>query len=50
MVWDGVLNIALSFGYTPFIFPLWLTTHRELNTSRRVRMVFDFLAEALSAY
>ncbi|WP_240549532.1 substrate-binding domain-containing protein [Devosia salina] len=30
-----------------FPFPIWLTTHRELNTSRRVRMVFDFLAEEL---
>ena len=28
-------------------FPIWLTTHRELNTSRRVRMVFDLLAEEL---
>ncbi|WP_115935568.1 LysR family transcriptional regulator [Aestuariispira insulae] len=26
----------------------WLVTHRELNTSRRVRIVFDFLAEELS--
>ncbi len=31
----------------PMVFPMWLTTHRELNTSRRVRMVFDFLAEEL---
>lgn len=29
--------------------PIWLTTHRELNTSRRVRLVFDILAEELSA-
>lgn len=28
-------------------FPMWLTTHRELNTSRRVRFVFDFLVEEL---
>ena len=26
----------------------WLVAHRELRTSRRVRVVFDFLAEALS--
>ncbi|SHF94299.1 LysR family transcriptional regulator [Devosia limi] len=45
----GVCRV-LEGSYTPFIFPLWLTTHRELNTSRRVRMVFDFLAEALSAH
>ncbi len=26
------------------VFPIWLTAHRELKTSRRVRMVFDLLA------
>lgn len=31
----------------PMTFPIWLTTHRELNTSRRVRVVFDILAEEL---
>ena len=31
----------------PITFPIWLTTHRELNTSRRVRMVFDLLATEL---
>lgn len=31
----------------PITFPIWLTTHRELNTSRRVRMVFDLLAAEL---
>lgn len=25
----------------------WLVTHRELNTNRRVRKVFDFLVDAL---
>lgn len=29
-------------------FPLWLTTHRELHTSRRIRLVFDHLAEHLA--
>ena len=29
-------------------FPIWLTAHRELNTSRRIRMVFDLLATELS--
>jgi len=28
-------------------FPVWLVTHRELHTSRRIRVVFDILAEAL---
>ena len=31
----------------PLIFPIWLVSHRELNTSRRIRRVFDFLAEEL---
>lgn len=29
----------------PILFPIWLTTHRELHTSRRIRLVFDLLAE-----
>jgi DNA-binding transcriptional LysR family regulator len=32
----------------PLLFPLWLVAHRELNTSRRVRVVFDILAEELA--
>lgn len=28
-------------------FPTWLTSHRELKTSRRIRVAFDFLADAL---
>lgn len=32
----------------PFVFPVWLVTHRELHTSRRIRLVFDLLAEFLS--
>jgi DNA-binding transcriptional LysR family regulator len=31
----------------PIVFPMWLATHRELNTSKRVRTVFDFLAAEL---
>ncbi|MEM1199258.1 MAG: LysR substrate-binding domain-containing protein, partial [Pseudomonadota bacterium] len=31
----------------PFMFPVWLTAHRELHTSRRIRLVFDLLAEFL---
>ena len=33
----------------PLIFPVRLVAHRELNTSRRVRFVFDLLARELSA-
>ena len=31
----------------PVRFPVWLTTHRELHTSRRIRLVFDVLADFL---
>lgn len=31
-----------------FPVPLWLTTHRELSTSRRMRVVFDLLLEGLA--
>jgi len=31
----------------PIVFPMWLVTHREVNTSRRVRVVFDLLATEL---
>ena len=33
--------------FPEFIFPIWLTTHRELRSSRRVKLVFDLLAEEL---
>jgi DNA-binding transcriptional LysR family regulator len=32
----------------PIVFPVWLVTHRELKTSKRVRTVFDFLDAELS--
>lgn len=32
-----------------FEFEVWLVAHRELNTSRRIRLVFDWLAAELSA-
>ncbi len=31
-----------------FTVPIWLVSHRELRTSRRIRLVFDALAEALA--
>ena len=31
----------------PVRFPTWLVTHRELRTARRIRVVFDLLAEHL---
>ncbi len=35
-------------GFASIPFPVWLVSHRELHTSRRVRTVFDLLAEMLS--
>lgn len=32
----------------PIPIPIWLVTHRELHTSRRIRLVFDLLADELS--
>jgi len=32
----------------PMFFPIWLATHRELHTSRRIRLVFDLLADVLA--
>jgi DNA-binding transcriptional LysR family regulator len=28
--------------------PIWLTSHAQLRTSRRVRRVFDFISDELS--
>ena len=39
--------IRLLPDMEPIRFPLWLTTHRELHTSRRIRVVFDLLTEML---
>lgn len=44
---EPLVRQALSV-LDPLVFPMWLTTHRELNTSKRVRMVFDLLAEELA--
>ncbi len=41
-----VEKVLPDFGPVPV--PLWLVTHRELRTSRRIRVVFDVLAEALA--
>jgi DNA-binding transcriptional LysR family regulator len=35
--------------FPPLPVPVWLVAHRELSTSRRMRVVFDILAEELSA-
>jgi DNA-binding transcriptional LysR family regulator len=33
----------------PLPVPIWLVCHRELHTSRRIRLVFDLIADELSA-
>ncbi len=33
----------------PVKFPIWLVTHRELRTSRRIRVVFEALAQGLAS-
>lgn len=38
------LEIVLP-SLPPFDIPVWLVTHRELHTSRRIRLVFDVIAE-----
>jgi len=41
---EAVLEGALAIPV-----PFWLCTHRELHTSRKIRVVFDLLSEALSS-
>ena len=34
----------------PIPVPVWLVTHRELHTSRRIRLVYDALAQGLRSF
>jgi DNA-binding transcriptional LysR family regulator len=43
----GVVRV-LEDVLEPVNYPIWLTTHRELHTARRIRLVFDLLADFLS--
>ena len=44
-------DVRLVFPDDPaFTFPIWLVTHRELQSSRRIRLVFDHLANAITAH
>jgi DNA-binding transcriptional LysR family regulator len=42
----GVLALPLRMLKIPPM-PIWLTVHREIRTSRRIRAVYDFLAQAV---
>lgn len=44
---DGIEQILPDLQPIPI--PIWLVTHRELRTSRRIRLVFDLLAEEISS-
>lgn len=47
-VGDAEPGVRLAAPWLPaFEIEVWLVAHRELNTSRRVRLVFDFLAREL---
>ncbi|MFC2969781.1 LysR family transcriptional regulator [Acidimangrovimonas pyrenivorans] len=43
---DPAVRRALP-EFVPVTFPVWLVAHRDIHRSRRLRVVFDFLAEAL---
>ncbi|MBD3669715.1 MAG: LysR family transcriptional regulator [Gammaproteobacteria bacterium] len=44
---DPEVERALD-SFPALTFPIWLTTHRELRTSRRVKLVYDVLAKELA--
>lgn len=47
-VGDTEPSVVRVFEEIAFPVPFWLTTHREVNTSLRVRTVFDYLATQLA--
>jgi DNA-binding transcriptional LysR family regulator len=42
------LEPAFVEYFTPIELDMWLVCHRELHTSKKVRLVFDFLSENLA--
>ncbi len=44
----GLVVLPIDIG-APAL-PIWLTTHRELFTSHRIRVIYDALADGLVAY
>lgn len=48
MVRDTPGIVRVLDDVPPVRFPIWLVTHRELRTSRRIRVVFEALAKGLA--
>ncbi|HEY0033964.1 MAG TPA: substrate-binding domain-containing protein, partial [Devosia sp.] len=44
----GMVALPIDLSIPPL--EVWLTTHRELFTSHRIRAIYDALAEGLGAY
>jgi DNA-binding transcriptional LysR family regulator len=44
---SDLVQIAQYISIPPL--PVWLVTHKQIKTNRRIRMVFDFLAAELAA-
>ena len=44
----GMVALPIPLGIPPL--PVWLTTHRELFTSHRIRAIYDALASGLATY
>ena len=40
--------VAVALPMTPLRLPVWIATHQEVHTSRRIRLIADALANALS--
>jgi hypothetical protein len=45
---DGL--VAVLPGAIEFELGVWLVMHQDLKSSRRVRLLFDYLATELTAY
>jgi len=46
---EGTPGVVRVLDALPAVrFPVWLVTHRELRTAKRIRVVYDILAEALA--
>ncbi len=44
----GMVELDVAMAIPPL--PVWLTTHRELFTSHRIRAIYDAVADGLTAY